>query len=693
MARTSNAEDAVVIPPTVKEYYRPREKKGRIISNDDIGWLDMFRLRVIAAALYGFRCLLTLESGRFNEDLNFCHLVARTTNKKHLRRLEYALGLYPYMMFVDSYLNLILLRSDLHHAFDNGVFLIIPHLDLILSIKAYLERNSERKLTKDREKFYLIFSEHVWEYRIFDVNFDPKRAIQRKTLDKSNFVGGMDRFSDAKEYEDCWPPFDNPKCPLQHLESHAHPLFVVFNAVMLLWNLDDETFSSFYHEHEDIRLLHEIGKLLNIAPPPEFFQTGEGKPNEPPLTEQLDYLLPQEARYTHKARAFGELLEEFEKARTNRLSVLPGQVVAPSAKRRKQDTTISTRTLRPKASTVLIEGTDEIEEIEETVEEAEDIVISPKKPSRPTALGKHTSSATSVEEPSPKRLKLSSSTALQTRSSPSRPCNTFLVRGPPTPSSPPLSSSRRIPETPTKLRQARLAHSDDEDITMNNDTDEECEGVRSRERKAREEIEWGNRSMRKRLERLASSHSPIDLVTGLSSSPRRSSRNSPQSEHIIVSAADGSRPQPLPATPTKRSPLSSRTNPRGSPTSNGIASVNDDSRTRLALQTPTRRSSSSSSYRPNASTTRSPLNPALVSPSRAADARVQKVGVTSPIRRTPCHDHDFRNPFRISSAEGIVRTLSDTSVIGVMCGSGLPNSPESESPRATTRSIRRIASL
>jgi hypothetical protein len=43
-------------------------------------WFDKLRLWIIAASNFGFRCILTMESGLHNHDLNFVHFVAKTTS-------------------------------------------------------------------------------------------------------------------------------------------------------------------------------------------------------------------------------------------------------------------------------------------------------------------------------------------------------------------------------------------------------------------------------------------------------------------------------------------------------------------------------------------------------------------------------------------------------------------------------------
>ncbi|KAJ8088255.1 hypothetical protein PM082_022327 [Marasmius tenuissimus] len=322
-----------ISPPTIDESYTHKNKKtsqkSNIAGSLVIGWLNAFRLRIIASALYGFRCILTWEPGGINDDLNFCHLVARTTYTPHIRALEYAIGLYPQTLYLDCYLNLIIMKVDLHHAFDKGKFLLIPPLPLLHEILEYLRRNAQHPLTKDREKFYEEFSQHEWTYQLLNLSLDPERSINRKNIDTSRPVKGLERYANRPGYTEYCHPFDHPD--LEDIRSLAHPIFFCFNAVFTLWGTSDA-----YIQYESVRILHDIGLLLNAKPPREFYRTKPGQVNEPPKDEKLDYLVPQEASYVKRTSLFQELLEEFQKARDGELGphVLSGGVVAKSARKR-----------------------------------------------------------------------------------------------------------------------------------------------------------------------------------------------------------------------------------------------------------------------------------------------------------------------------------------------------------------------
>ncbi|KAK1229611.1 hypothetical protein PQX77_007324 [Marasmius sp. AFHP31] len=366
-----------VSQPKISEYHGQKNKKtsqkSDITGSLVIGWLDAFRLRIIASALYGFRCILTWEPGGINDDLNFCHLVARTTYAPHIRALEYAIGLYPETLFLDCYLNLIIMKVDLHHAFDKGKFLLIPPLQLLHEILGYLRRNARHPLTKDRQKFYEAFPQHEWTYELLNLSLDPERSINRKNIDTSRPVNGLERYANRPGYTEYCHPFDHPD--LKDIRTFAHPVFSCFNAVFALWETSDTIFKDAYIRYESVRILHDIGLLLNAKPPREFYRTGPGRVNEPPKDENLDYLFPQEATYVKRASLYRELLEEFQKAWDGELEhVLSGGVVAKSARKR---TSVAaprvTRSSEAKRLNVMKSVLDADEGAEAVVEEGKEV--------------------------------------------------------------------------------------------------------------------------------------------------------------------------------------------------------------------------------------------------------------------------------------------------------------------------------
>ncbi|KAJ4469781.1 hypothetical protein C8J55DRAFT_492066 [Lentinula edodes] len=123
----------------------------------DISWFDKARLRVIAAAICGFQCLLTLEPGLSNKDLNFVHFLARTMSLPVLLCLEYSWGLYPGHLNVNFYLNIDIMRVDLHHSFDAGIFFFLPALLVLEKMLEFTRYNVSKKRTRDKKKFYQPF--------------------------------------------------------------------------------------------------------------------------------------------------------------------------------------------------------------------------------------------------------------------------------------------------------------------------------------------------------------------------------------------------------------------------------------------------------------------------------------------------------------------------------------------------------
>ncbi|KAF9259415.1 hypothetical protein L218DRAFT_990084 [Marasmius fiardii PR-910] len=519
--------------PGVEEYYsRQKQKETDPGMNTLHGWLDAFRLRIIAAAVHGYRCLITLEPGSCNSDLNFCHLVARTTNRVLLRALEHALGLYPFTLFLDSYLNLIILKVDLHHTYDNGRFLLLPQVPVLREILGYLQRNEAALLTKDKEKFYQAFSSHVWIYEFFNISYDPERSINRKRIDQSTIIGGLNRFANAEGYIDCRYPFEHSA--LKNLESHGHPLFMAFNAAFLLWEQSEEIFGQLYRDHESIRLVHEIGLLLTRPPPAVFFQTKPGEPNAPPSTETLDYLIPQEARYTEKLPLFKELLAEFQKARDGESDVLPGGVVSPSAKKRKQTNSSPRETRGSKLSVrEFVLGGDSEVEVPEYDEAMTGSPVSP--PTHPS---------TDAERPRIRKSNRSRSTIpsaskvhVQTNARPSRIQPVVSVESIKSPSSKHLEIMPFDPDAPRKTRfvtrQRSLPPSSLQIQNGDCVSEDELDLPKARRKRAYEDDEgqWGSKQQRKRLRRDVRK---LADAADASSAPRRIRRTVSDSAIIQV---------------------------------------------------------------------------------------------------------------------------------------------------------------
>ncbi|THU97579.1 hypothetical protein K435DRAFT_838540 [Dendrothele bispora CBS 962.96] len=290
-------------------------------------WFDRLKLSIIAASHFGFRCILTMESGLFNRDLNFVHFLPRTTNHWILQALEYAWGLYPGQMNVDSFMNLAIMRTDLHHSFDFAVFLFLPLHELLNKILKYTKRNAKKVKTVDKEMFLEVLMFHLckamfylvklktvgfysilyktWTYRFFSISFDSRRSIHRKktasaihsdthtesdeSLSESNNIN----INTNNDYQRFDYPFDQPE--LQNISSHVHPFFVIANAYIQLLSLSQPKRSSLLDAKNDksyrsLRLVKQIGDIWFQKPHQTFTQTNRNRANEQPLDKKVSPL-------------------------------------------------------------------------------------------------------------------------------------------------------------------------------------------------------------------------------------------------------------------------------------------------------------------------------------------------------------------------------------------------------------------
>ncbi|KAF8826251.1 hypothetical protein HHX47_DHR5000006 [Lentinula edodes] len=260
----------------------------------DISWFDKARLRVIAAAVCGFRCLLTLEPGLSNKDLNFVHFLARTTSLPVLLCLEYSWGLYPGHLNVNFYLNIDIMRVDLHHSFDAGIFFFLPALLVLEKMLEFTRYNVSKKRTRDKKKFYQEFSDATWTYDLYTVTFDPHRSIHRRNIDTTiRIPDDITRHPDKGGYTEHDFPFNN----MRNLISHVQPFFVVANAYLHMHKLARVKRIALMAENDSLQLVWQIGEIWLKPVPVSFKDTRKGGENEmaDPETDTVSFLADKDS--------------------------------------------------------------------------------------------------------------------------------------------------------------------------------------------------------------------------------------------------------------------------------------------------------------------------------------------------------------------------------------------------------------
>ncbi|KAF5371035.1 hypothetical protein D9757_010305 [Collybiopsis confluens] len=277
----THSEDSSSRPGNDKTTTTTADKKGN--REIDLSWFDKARLRVIAAAVFGFRCLLTLEPGLTNKDLNFVHFLAKTTSVVLLSYLEHAWGLYPGHLNVNHYLNIDISTCQCEWTSitrsTQEFFFFLPTVAALTKILEFTEFNACKTRTRDKKRFYEEFKDTTWSYHFYTVAFDQHRSIHRRRIDTSVRIPDITRHPDVGGYTEHSFPFDHSD--MKNIESHVNPFFVVANAFIHLSKLGNTQREKMMMEHEDgsLELIWRIGQIWFKPPPASFKDTRKGGSN------------------------------------------------------------------------------------------------------------------------------------------------------------------------------------------------------------------------------------------------------------------------------------------------------------------------------------------------------------------------------------------------------------------------------
>ncbi|KAE9395578.1 hypothetical protein BT96DRAFT_142180 [Gymnopus androsaceus JB14] len=84
------------------------------------------------------RCIITHMAGI---DIQFCHLLQRATKLAIVRVLEWISGCLPFQMFLNSRLNVVCLRADIHPFVDRGGIVFVPRRDVLEALDTLVRHN------------------------------------------------------------------------------------------------------------------------------------------------------------------------------------------------------------------------------------------------------------------------------------------------------------------------------------------------------------------------------------------------------------------------------------------------------------------------------------------------------------------------------------------------------------------------
>ncbi|KAJ3771040.1 hypothetical protein FB446DRAFT_789947 [Lentinula raphanica] len=240
--------------------------------------------RVVAAAPHGDRCIITHVAGI---EVQFCHLLARSTEGEIIRKFEWAAGLLPGELYINSRYNIICLKAEIHILMDNGGFILLPSREIMEALDDLRHWNMNRPGWNDRRQFNES-TEHPalratsYTYRFIPLpNMPANRKFSRIELTKNE--NGELVEMDPAQWNDYTADFGHyPE--LQKLKSHAHPFFVCCHAYQQITNLLNnpktprtlrDKFRRLEYENDDVVFLHNftIRCFDDQVQVPAFFNT------------------------------------------------------------------------------------------------------------------------------------------------------------------------------------------------------------------------------------------------------------------------------------------------------------------------------------------------------------------------------------------------------------------------------------
>ncbi|KAF5370188.1 hypothetical protein D9757_010610 [Collybiopsis confluens] len=261
--------------PQPAEHVRYISPDRNIIEKQSLAQSD--KDEVAKLAPHGRRCIITHLEGL---EVEFCHLLRRTTDPEQIRRLEWYFGLPPGTLFVNTRWNIVCLVKEIHTYFDRAGFILIPKDNAVMSsLHTFSEHNFDASVRGQRyrydeldelSKYIPVVAQETttpsgsitppnppqvsqavppsnspvptpppkaatYKYRITVLNNIPKNRRWSRLILKGSKESG---FQETTTYKDYHYPFTDPD--LQDIESHVHPVFALAHARQNLDLLSEE---------------------------------------------------------------------------------------------------------------------------------------------------------------------------------------------------------------------------------------------------------------------------------------------------------------------------------------------------------------------------------------------------------------------------------------------------------------------
>ncbi|KAE9399495.1 hypothetical protein BT96DRAFT_920142 [Gymnopus androsaceus JB14] len=314
----SPLDNTIYVPPITIYEGGPYSSPARNINYGE-GISQEIKNEIARLAPFMLRCIITHMAGI---DIQFCHLLQRATKLAIVRVLEWISGCLPFQMFLNSRLNVVCLRADIHPFVDHGGILFVPCRDVLEALNGLVIHNIsctadwEKRHRYDDSKYSSLLGQPTYKYRV-----------------KTGFTEG-------KTFTHFVYPFTQPE--LQVVESHIHPFFVCAHIRQqvdgLLGSLDDAKRAEFLKELRydrdltfALRLTRDWFTQDNINIPSDFLNAippipmGANAPDDSSSAD--DYGKRQRKRFKGR-KANTEPIPNLRQTKSN-----PGSRKPPSPKR------------------------------------------------------------------------------------------------------------------------------------------------------------------------------------------------------------------------------------------------------------------------------------------------------------------------------------------------------------------------
>ncbi|CUA71356.1 hypothetical protein RSOLAG22IIIB_04571 [Rhizoctonia solani] len=174
----------------------------------------------------GERCLITRTKGQ----LECTHLVARSTHIIVRKALEAAWGMESGKLDLDAVQNIFWSRSDIHRAFNDYEWLLLPTEK---DLQAAIDFSNRRASQHTHSHFGTVYSNKTWKYHFLSLGYE-ETIFRKGNVPQSYTV------------------HDSPYSDLGPVDSHLSPFYVIYNVGQKVHDIKDPNYEGHCKLPEDL---------------------------------------------------------------------------------------------------------------------------------------------------------------------------------------------------------------------------------------------------------------------------------------------------------------------------------------------------------------------------------------------------------------------------------------------------------